>query len=147
MSRIRPPFVALGLLVLAWIVARGVGAERLVAWPWAWLGALAIAAGIGLIAWAIRLFQRVGTTHHPGEEPTVLVVTGPYRRTRNPMYIGLTAILSGIGLLAGAWPFLLAPIAFLLLMNAFRVPHEERALAEAFGADFEAYRRRVRRWL
>lgn len=147
MSRIRPPFVALGLLVLAWIVARGVGAERLIAWPWAWLGALAIVTGVGLVAGSIRLFQGIGTTHDPREKPTVLVVTGPYRWTRNPMYVGLTAILLGIGLLAGSWPFLLGPLVFLLLMHAFRVPHEERALAEAFGADFEEYRRRVRRWL
>lgn len=147
MSRIRPPFIALGLVLLAWLVAWLTGASRVVPWPWAWLGVLGIVAGVALANLGLRLFHRIGTTHDPLEQPTVLVTSGPYRFTRNPMYVGVTMILLGIGVLAGSWPFLAAPLGFLLLMNAFRIPHEERALAATFGEDFEAYRRRVRRWL
>ena len=127
-----------------WLTA----SPRVVPWPWAWLGALAIAAGAALIAWAIGLFRRIGTTHDVREPPTRLVTTGPYRFTRNPMYVGLTTILLGIGALVGSWPFLiLPPVGFVLIVSAFFIRREERILERAFGDEYEAFRRRVRRWL
>jgi protein-S-isoprenylcysteine O-methyltransferase Ste14 len=63
------------------------------------------------------------------------------------MYLGVTTILTGLALLVGRWPFFLVPPAFLLIMNATQIPREEARLERAFGAEFEAYRRRVRRWL
>lgn len=147
MPRIRPPFVALGLLLAAWGVDLLTGAERLVPWPWAGLGAGAVVLGLVLANTSIRLFRRSGTTHDPRETPTSLVVWGPYRYTRNPMYVGLAAILLGIALLVGSWPFFLVPLLFLLVMNFWYVPHEERALRDIFGVDYEAFRARVRRWL
>ena len=145
--RVRPPFVALALVLLAWALYWLTGSPRVVPWPWAWLGALAIAAGAALIAWAIGLFRRIGTTHDVREPPTRLVTTGPYRFTRNPMYVGLTTILLGIGLLVGTWPFLIPPVVFPLVVSAFFIRREERILERAFGDEYEAFRRRVRRWL
>ena len=144
----RPPFVAIALVLLAWAVDWLITPPRLVPWPWAWLGALAIAAAVALIAWAIGLFRRIGTTHDVRESPTRLVTTGPYRFTRNPMYVGLTTILLGIGLLVGTWPFLVLPPAlFVLVVSAFFIRREERILERAFGDEYDAFRRRVRRWL
>jgi protein-S-isoprenylcysteine O-methyltransferase Ste14 len=146
--RLRPPFVAFGLVLVAWIVDAVWEPVRVVPWPWAWLGALGIAAGLGLANWALRLFSRIGTTHDPRQSPTNLVLTGPYRFTRNPMYLGITLILLGIGLLAGTWPFLaLPPLGFVLAMTLFFIPREERILERAFGEGYQAFRRRVRRWL
>jgi protein-S-isoprenylcysteine O-methyltransferase Ste14 len=146
--RFRPPFVAIALVLLAWLVDWLIAPPRVVAWPWAWLGAVAIAAGIALIAWAIGLFRRIGTTHDVREPPTRLVTTGPYRFTRNPMYVGLTTILLGMGLLVGTWPFLVfPPVAFVLVVSAFFIRREEQILVRAFGEEYEVFRRRVRRWL
>jgi protein-S-isoprenylcysteine O-methyltransferase Ste14 len=64
------------------------------------------------------------------------------------MYLGITLILLGIGLLAGTWPFLaLPPLGFVLAMTLFFIPREERILERAFGEGYQAFRRRVRRWL
>jgi protein-S-isoprenylcysteine O-methyltransferase Ste14 len=146
--RFRPPFVALALVLAAWAVDWAWDAPRIVPWPWAWLGAVLIAAGVGLAAWALRLFVRMGTTHDPRERPTRLVTSGPYRVTRNPMYVAVTTVLAGIGLLTGSWPFLVfPPIGFVLLVSLFFIRREERILGAAFGAEYAEFRRRVRRWL
>ncbi len=146
--RFRPPFVALSLVLLAWAVDWATGAPRIVPWPWAWLGVLLIAAGIALANWAIKIFVRLGTTHDVREAPTRLVLEGPYRFTRNPMYTGITVILLGIGLLAGSWPFLLLPaIGFPAVVTLFFIRREERIMEQAFGPEYDDFRRRVRRWL
>ncbi len=146
--RFRPPFLALALLVAAWIVNAVWKPERLVPWPWAWLGVLIMAAGLGLIVWAIRLFRRIGTTHDVREAPSHLVLVGPYRFTRNPMYLGITLILLAIGVLVGTWSFLvLPPLGFVATVSFFYIRREERILEQAFGDEYRAFRRRVRRWL
>ena len=146
--RFRPPFLALALVLAAWALDWRLDPPRVVAWPWAWLGAAAIVAGISLANWAIRIFSRAGTTHDVREAPTQLVREGPYRFTRNPMYVGITTILLGIGLLAGTWPFLaVPPIGFVTLVTAFFIRREERIMERAFGAEYDDFRRRVRRWL
>jgi protein-S-isoprenylcysteine O-methyltransferase Ste14 len=92
------------------------------------------------------LFHRLETTTTPGEAPNNLVTTGPYRFTRNPMYLGLVlAYLGEQGMLVLAWPllFLVLTIGY---VNWFVIPVEETSL-RAFGRAYEAYRARVRRWI
>ena len=101
----------------------------------------AVIAGSGLV-----LFHRLETTTTPGEAPNNLVTTGPYRFTRNPMYLGLVlAYLGEQGMLVLAWPllFLVLTIGY---VNGFVLPIEESSL-RAFGPAYEAYRARVRRWI
>jgi len=144
---IRPPFLALGALLVALALhLAGLGA-RVVPWPWAWGGVLFLAMGFPLMAWTLRLFSRHGTTHDPFRESTALVDTGPYRVSRNPMYLSLALVLLGIGILVGSVPFLLVPVAQLLAANFAYVPSEEKRLARLFGPAYDAYRARVRRWI
>jgi protein-S-isoprenylcysteine O-methyltransferase Ste14 len=94
-------------------------------------------------------FRRARTTVNPWRPhaSSALVVSGVYRRTRNPMYLGLLLALLGWGLyLANAYALLLAG-TFVPYMNRFQIRPEERALEQAFGQDFPDYCRRVRRWL
>ncbi|MGH7573320.1 MAG: methyltransferase family protein [Gemmatimonadota bacterium] len=144
---IRPPIVALAYLVMAWALDYGLRPPRLVPPPWDDVGLVLLGAGATLVVWPIVLFQRAGTSHDPAERPTALVESGPYRLTRNPMYLGVSAILLGIGLLVGTIPFLLVPAVFLLTMNLTWVPREERALEEEIGEPYRVYRGRVRRWI
>jgi protein-S-isoprenylcysteine O-methyltransferase Ste14 len=74
-------------------------------------------------------------------------MTGIYRFTRNPMYIGLLMTLLGWAAFLASLPALLFVIAFVLYMNRFQIQPEERALSSLFGADYAVYRARVRRWL
>jgi protein-S-isoprenylcysteine O-methyltransferase Ste14 len=144
---IPPPVFALAYLVLAAVVDRATGADRLVPAPFHLLGVAGVLAGAGLVARALRVFRRAGTTHVPGERPSALVESGPYRRTRNPMYLGIGLALLGLAALIGSWPFFLVPPAFALTVDRLFIPREERALDEAFGHRFRDYRRRVRRWM
>jgi len=110
-------------------------------------GALLMAAGAALAAWCLILFHRARTTTRPGEISVQLVQSGPYRLSRNPMYVALTLFYLGeMGLLGQVWPAvpLLLTLAYL---NSTVIPLEEARLREAFGADYASYALRVRRWL
>jgi protein-S-isoprenylcysteine O-methyltransferase Ste14 len=115
-------------------------------WSW-WLGVLPALAGVGLVGWAARLFLRAGTPLEPWQTPTALVVSGPYRFTRNPMYLGLTLCLIGLTLWLGTTtPALLLPVFVALLTLGFVRP-EERRLEQRFGKSYRTYKSRVRRWI
>ncbi len=101
----------------------------------------------GLLVAAILAFRRARTHPEPWKPTTALVVDGPYRFTRNPMYVGFTLIYTGIALLAdSAWPLLLLP-AVLLVMQRFVIRREERYLERKFGDAYRAYCASVRRWV
>ena len=145
--RLRPPVVA-GLWLLAGIaLQRAVPAAPRLRGPTRWAGLIPVGAGLLLVAWALGLFRRRGTTFEPFGRPAALVTDGPYRFSRNPMYLALLLVLLGCAVLAGSALTFTAPVGFLLAMNATQIPREEAALEAAFGPAYLAYRRRVRRWL
>jgi protein-S-isoprenylcysteine O-methyltransferase Ste14 len=103
--------------------------------------------GAILAGWAWGLFHRARTTTIPGRASTALVTWGPYRFTRNPMYVGLSlGYLGEAGLLRHVWPIplLLFVIAY---VNWLVIPIEEARLLEIFGNEYASYRKRVRPWL
>lgn len=111
-------------------------------------GGALLAGGIALVAWTATLFGRVGHgTIAPWDPTTRLVVVGPYRHVRNPMISGVLAILLGEAALAGSVPLLLW-FAAVLAVNAVYLPLvEEPGLRKRFGADYDAYRANVPRWI
>lgn len=151
--RIPPPVIDLAVGVLMWWLARAVPAAQLwpvQAWSLATALGLAIAVGGGLVALAgARQFQRARTTVNPlaPHKASALVTGGIYRFTRNPMYLGMGLVLLGWGVYLGnaaAWAGL--PL-FVLLLDTLQIKAEERILRQRFGAEFERYAARVRRWL
>lgn len=114
-------------------------------WP---LGALLIAAGLAMMAWTIRLFATVGRgTLAPWDPTQRLVVRGPYRRVRNPMISGVLGVLLGEAALLGSWVLLGWAGVFFVVNDAWFRLVEEPGLRTRFGAEYEDYCRRVRRWL
>lgn len=144
-----PPLFALAF-------AGGMWLNRAVPLPVAPSALAAIALGVGwlvvgagglLMASAAILFALRRTTIVPHRHASTLIVAGPYRFTRNPMYVGLTAVCVGAALVANtSWPLLLV-LAPLWLLHAKTIPFEEHTLERAFGEDYHEYCRRVRRWL
>jgi protein-S-isoprenylcysteine O-methyltransferase Ste14 len=115
--------------------------------PWRYLGLLSIAAGVALNLWADGLFKRHGTEVKPFMDSRTLVAEGPFRFTRNPMYLGGLLILVGLAVALGSTtPFLITPIVFWLALAHFIRP-EERDLERQFGNRYRDYCRQVRRWL
>ena len=144
-----PPLIYLGFLVIGW------GAGRLIEEPGLGLdrnlrGGIALAGlalGLFIEAWAAGLFQKAKTAVQPWKPSTALVTTGIYGVTRNPIYLGfaITYLALAIGLDSALAIILLAPC--LLIVDRFVIQREEVYLSARFGADYDAYRHRVRRWL
>ncbi|GEL98370.1 methyltransferase family protein [Cellulomonas terrae] len=138
-----------------------VGAPLLVGWfaTMAWgdpveLGAWRVPLGWVLVAvfvlwngWSLWLFRTHRTGLLPGQETSAMIEKGPYRLSRNPLYVGLLVLYVGLALLAPTfWGLVLFPVAVLLVLWGAIVP-EERYLHDRFGAPYDDYRRRVPRWL
>jgi protein-S-isoprenylcysteine O-methyltransferase Ste14 len=103
--------------------------------------------GAAIALWCIFTFAFVGKgTPAPFDPPRRLVIRGPYRFVRNPMYIGAGFALAGAALFYESWALLIYTGLFFLVTHCFVVVYEEPTLRRSFGAKYEAYCRRVRRW-
>ena len=113
-----------------------------------WLtGAALLLAGIGLVAGAGGLFRKSGQDPKPWKPSPQLIAEGIYRWTRNPMYLGMCLAQAGLGILFGTvWAVALVPVTALVIYR-IAIRHEEFYLRGKFGADYEDYLGRVRRWL
>lgn len=114
--------------------------------------ALAIAgvlAGAFFCLAGVVSFRRARTTVNPlrPQNASALVSSGIYRVSRNPMYVGFALFLVALAAVLGSLPALAGVALFVLYITRFQILPEERALRALFGADFEAYCARVRRWL
>ena len=110
-------------------------------------GLAAVGLGFGLIMWAWFLFRQSGTPIRPTDRATAIVSSGPFRFSRNPMYLGIVVILLGIAVWVGSLPMLIAPAGFFAFMSLVFIPYEEQRLREAFGDDYVSYTQKVRRWI
>jgi protein-S-isoprenylcysteine O-methyltransferase Ste14 len=111
------------------------------------VGAGAAALGIGILVSSLRIFHRAGTSVAPNAAASTLVTSGPYRISRNPIYLGFALISGGTALLArSAWALLLLP-AVLGAVDRLVITREERYLATRFPRDYDEYRSHTRRWL
>ena len=120
---------------------------RVVDPPLSYLGLVPLVIGITIAATAARMFDRAGTPIRPFERSTKLVTAGPYRYTRNPMYVGLTLILIGVWLLLGTASAALPIGIFVWIIQSRFIRGEERFLDEIFGEQYRGYKSRVRRWI
>lgn len=142
-----PPLIYLAGVVAAVVLDLVVPIE----WPLPavvrWLGAGLALAAIALAVYARASFARAHTAANPMEASTALVTSGVFRWTRNPMYVGMTTLVIGAGLITSNPWFLIALAPVLAIMHWGVVLREERYLTRKFGPDYQAYRSRVRRYL
>ncbi len=111
------------------------------------LGMIVGAVGAAVALWCIFTFATIGGgTPAPFDPPRRLVIRGPYRFVRNPMYLGAALALAGAALFYQSLPLLAYCWAFLLACHLFVISYEEPALRRSFGAEYKAYCQRVRRW-
>ena len=148
MLKLPPPIWTLIFLVAAAALSFALGWPKLPGLPLPPLGiALVVIAFIPPV-WAAGLFRREGTEINPTSPANQALVTrGPYRFTRNPMYLGLIVCALGIAVWVGAWPMFLAPIAVFITTNFVHIPFEEAKMRRQFGAAYDDYVAQVRRWL
>ena len=152
--RFPPPLLFIGILLLAILIdwfallptrLQGLGIMTSIRWP---VGAALVLAGLGILAWAAGLFRRRGNNLPPWQPVAELVINGPYRWTRNPMYLGMALLYAG---LAVAFDSLLAIILLAVLVlpiiQTQVIAKEERYLESKFGEPYLAYKKQVGRWL
>jgi protein-S-isoprenylcysteine O-methyltransferase Ste14 len=142
-----PPLLYGGALLL------GLGLDRLLpigslpVLPARLLGAVCLVAGGAVARWGERAMRQAGTNIRPDQPTTALVTAGPFRFTRNPLYIGLTLLSAALALLIPSTWALLLLVPVLLVMRWGVIAREERYLEGKFGEAYRAYLGRVRRWL
>ena len=145
--RLWPPVAVYAPLLVGWLVTRLAGDPvDLRSWrfPLGWALVAFFACWNG---WSLWLFGRHETGLLPGQATQAMIEEGPFRLSRNPLYVGLLALYLGLALLAPTfWGLVLFPAAVLLVLWGAIRP-EERFLHERFGASYDDYRQRVRRWL
>lgn len=147
--KIPPPLVALACAALAWAIALAVPAPLLPGGLRIWLALALGLVGLGLGVSGLLAFRRAKTTisPHAPDATRAIVRTGPYRFTRNPMYLGLACMSTGFCAWLGNPAALLAVVAFLVYLTLFQIIPEERILSANFGDPYREYLRAVRRWL
>jgi protein-S-isoprenylcysteine O-methyltransferase Ste14 len=148
--RIFPPAIFL-VSVAAGFVARWIWPVHAVPAAWApaarVAGLVLIAGWLGIGIWAVATFRGVGTTPNPTQPTTALAFGGPYRFTRNPMYLGFVLMQIGVALAMNVlWPLVFVVPSIVVTDRAVIAP-EEAYLERRFGASYLEYKRRVRRWI
>ncbi len=148
-SKIPPPAVVVITGVLMWLVSHATWRLGFDLPGHAWLGAAFGVVGFVTGATGVATFRKANTTVNPIKlhSSSSLVTWGPYRLSRNPMYVGGLMMLTGWALfLLNALVFVLLAV-YVLYINRFQIVPEERALTSLFGSEYVAYQARVRRWL
>ena len=145
--RIIPPLVYLAGLVIGFLIHIWMPLDVLpqrIGWL---IGAVLITCGVLLAASAVLTFRGAWTTIRPDRAASALVVTGPYKISRNPMYLGLAFIYSGIAIAGQSiWALILLPIILAIIQFRAIAP-EEAFLKRRFGVHYVSYMATVRRWL
>ena len=119
-------------------------------WPSVWtqvVGVLPLAVGALLLLSARNAFRRHETPTEPWEPSVTLVQDGPYRFSRNPIYLSVATIFLGVALIDNSVLLLVDLALVLILLDRTQIPHEELYLQERFGDTYSQYKARVRRWV
>lgn len=141
-----PPVWLLLFFLAAWFSGRALGLDAPFRHPIA--GWIFVAIGVALAAWGRLEFAKLKAEILPASRKnSALVTTGPFRFTRNPMYLGAVLAMGGLSFLLGTYIAPIAAILFFLFLNFISIPYEEEKMERQFGDAFRDYKKRVRRWV
>ena len=115
-----------------------------------WWGVIGLVLVIGAVAfgkWAIETFKKAGTNVPPNLPATALVTDGPFKYSRNPMYLSMLILYAGVAMMADAPLMLLLTLGLWYVLETQVIAHEEEYMDAKFGDDYEAYKTQVDRWL
>ena len=143
----RPPRIAALLMVITVAIWSFSPPETVLYLPYKLIGSIGIISGFTIMMWAWFQFQKAKTAVCPTSKTTTIVINGAYRICRNPMYLGMLFMLTGIAFLMGAVQAFFAPAAFFIIMDKVFIPYEEEKLLQGFGYHYAEYMKRIRRWL
>ena len=147
MNRILPPTYFFICLILSALLFYTVPLTQIIRYPFNLIGFLFFIVGAGLNIWTDQLLKKEKTTVKPFEKPAVLIQTGPFKFSRNPMYLGMALLMLGFEFILGCFTSFIGIILFVFIMESLFIPGEEKILQEQFGDEYVKYQKNVRRWL
>jgi protein-S-isoprenylcysteine O-methyltransferase Ste14 len=147
MKKILPPTHFFIYLIISILLHYALPIAQIINSPVNWLGFLFFAIGSLLNIWADQMMKKQKTTVKPFEKPSVLIQTGPFKISRNPMYLGIALLLLGAGFILGSVTSFVGVILFVAAMEMVFIPKEEKILQEQFGEEYVAYKKKVKRWV
>jgi protein-S-isoprenylcysteine O-methyltransferase Ste14 len=115
--------------------------------PFTYLGLVLMILALVLMTRASGLFRKAGNSFGLQDGGSVLITSGPFRFSRNPIYLGMLMWLTGLAVLLGSLISFLFPLLFFLLTNFFIIPREEKDLEQKLEEEYIEYKRHIRRWL
>ncbi len=120
---------------------------RIIFFPYSLVGIILLISGILVTFWTNYTLLKKNTTLKPYEIPSYFITSGPFRCSRNPLYLGMTIALFGVSVFLGSLSPFIFPIFFIIIIEKFFVVVEEENLEKKFGSKYNDYKKRVRRWL
>lgn len=130
-----------GGIALDWLIPLNLGHG------WGWLGLIMVAGALAFAKWAINTFKTAGTNVPPNLPVTVIVTEGPFKYSRNPMYLSMLVLYAGVALLADAPLMLLLTAGLWAVLNNKVIKAEEAYLEAKFGDEYTDYKERTYRWI
>lgn len=143
--RVPPPVMVGGIVLLGWVLSLAVPVR--LGPPLVPLGNTLIFAALMLIGWAAIVMVRAGVDPRPDKPDATLLEAGPFRHSRNPIYLGFLMVAAGFALRVGDLWCWLAVAASFAVLEKLVIAKEEAYLTARFGAAYAGYRARVRRWV
>jgi len=141
----QPPIYFISLLILT--VLTFVIPIKIIIKPYNYFGIILILFGIIMNLWTDQLFKKTHTNVKYHKIPNKLIVSGPFKFSRNPMYLGMLAILLGVAIIIGNLISFIFPIIFIIIINKKHISTEEKNMEKTFGKEYLKYKNKVRRWI
>ncbi|MBN3039146.1 MAG: isoprenylcysteine carboxylmethyltransferase family protein [Candidatus Omnitrophica bacterium] len=142
-----PPAVLFVFLILCITSHFVLPIKKIIYPPYNYLGILLISLGIILNIWPDNMFKKKNIPIEPHDTPIQLETSGPFRISRNPMYLGMVLVLLGVASLLGSLSALFICPLFLAALDRIYISFEEQKLQNTFGQRYMDYKKEVRRWL
>lgn len=139
-----PPLIFAAFFFLGYAFRRFLSFDMLATWP---LPPLLVLVAAGILLWGMATMARARTAILPNRPASALVADGPFRFSRNPLYVAMTILYVAAALWTGSGTSLLLLPVVIAVMQVFVIRREERYLESRFGEEYRSYCRRVRRWI
>ena len=143
----RPPRIAIVLMTISIGLSYFSPPQTLLYIPYKLVAGVSIIFGFAVMTWAWLQFRKSDTAVCPTSKSSLIVTHGVYKYSRNPMYLGMLLMLTGVSFLMGTIPSMLAPIGFFVIIDKVFIPYEEEKLLSDFGDVYSKYQMLTRRWL
>lgn len=147
MKKVIPPFLFLFCIVLMVFVNGLFPEKKYLQPPFTYFGILLIIIGLIMAIHIKQIFEQIDTEIDTFKRPRKFVDSGLFSISRNPIYLGFTLSLVGVGVLIGNLVSLIGILIFFLITNTWYIPYEEKNMEKEFGDDYKIYKSKVRRWI